>query len=215
MMANREPNEAMRSGAAQVVAQALGMNDAAEELARELHVVARDDRDATYAIELLAGGDSAAFLVYGFDLAHADADGRDGETRLRAALATLDTAARLDAPGPRVVAHAFDERFGYVLATTPEFLRRMAGNPASAEPGPMLTAEERRLRRAEAAEQLAVHLRGAERAATIWLEAVGEEEAGRLTEEAELALHLLEPGHLDALTQAIRRLIDVARPERA
>ena len=215
MMANREQTETMRSGAAQVVAQALGVSGDAEELVGDLHVVARDDRDATFAIELSAGGNSAAFLVYGFDLAEVDSDGKDGEARLKAALATMETAAGLGAPGPRAVAHAIDERFGYVLATTPENLRRMTGEPVPADPAPTLTAEERRRRRAEAAEQLAEHLRGAERAAAVWLEAVGEGAAERLTEETELALHLLEPGHLDLMMRAISRLIDISGPERS
>ena len=214
-MANRERVEAMRSGAAQMVAQALGMVGAVDDLAGDLQVVARDDLDATFAVELLAGDDTAAFLVYGIDLAGVTVDGRDGRARLDAALATMQTAASLGAPGPRAVAHAVDERFGYVLATTPEHLRRLTGESAQVAPAPLLSTEERERRRGEALGQLADQLKGAERAAAVWLETIGDGATERREAETELALHLLEPGHLDTLMRAVNRLLGVTNPERA
>jgi hypothetical protein len=47
-------------------------------------------------------------------------------------LATLQQAARLATPGPRAVAHADDDVFGFILATTPGTYRALTGEAPSA-----------------------------------------------------------------------------------
>ncbi|HET7094895.1 MAG TPA: hypothetical protein VFI22_15495 [Thermomicrobiales bacterium] len=192
-------DENLTGRAAAFVAQALDMPGNPNQLAADLDLVADDGLAATFATELESTAGVVAFLIYVYRLTSRDANGTLGRERMASDLATMEEAERLDAPGPRPVAQADDGALGFVLATTPAMMRTLSGEAASAnEPAPM--------DRGEAAAALLGQLRAAEAAARSWLASAPDDAAPRTPEEAELALYLLEPGTLDPLLTAIRRL---------
>ncbi|HEU5430667.1 MAG TPA: hypothetical protein VFU81_03340 [Thermomicrobiales bacterium] len=196
-------DEHLRQPAAAFVAQALAMPGEPDRLADDLTLVADDGVAATFAIELASTAGAVAFLVYVYRLTSRDANDTPGRERMENDLATMAEAERLEAPGPRPVAQADDGALGFVLATSPATLRTLSGE----EPPPV--NEEAAVDRGEAAAALLERLREAEAAARVWLASKPESDATRMPEEAELALYLLEPGKLEPLLTAIRRLTTV------
>ena len=196
-------DENLARPASAFVAQALAIPGEPEQLADDLTLVGDDGVAATFAIELESTAGAVAFLVYVYRLASRDADGASGRKRMERDLATMAEAERLDAPGPRPVAQADAGPLGFVLATTPAMLRTLSGDVSGTEAPAALD-------RGEAATALLERLLAAEAAARAWLASVPEAPSERTPEEAELALHLLEPGNLEPLLAAIRRLTATA-----
>ncbi len=217
-----EPNDRAR-GAAAFLAEALDLPDEPALLALDLVAVAvaTEALVDTFAVELDSSIGPAAFLVYAYDLAATDGEGLDGEARFAADIETLARAAALDAPGPRVVAHARSDTAGYVLATSPATLRAWTGQgdaTAGAVSGEeeLAPADSTEIRSTAAAELLRL-LRSANEQASHW--AAGWAAAGAdrdrpplfSPEETELALFLLDPGSIQPLLGALDTLLTAAR----
>lgn len=197
-------DEDLRRPAAAFLAQALEMPAEPEALVDDLTAVADDGVVATFAVELESTAGVVAFLVYAYRLTSRDSDGASGRERMERDLATMAEAERLDAPGPRAVAQAEDGPLAFLLATSPAMLRVLAGEDAAAST-PAAAIE-----RGDAAAALLDRLRDAETAARAWLANLPDNASPRTPEETELALHLLEPGNLEPLLTAIRRLTTAA-----
>lgn len=213
--------------AAAFLGQALGLTDDPGVLAGDLSVVEEDEVGAVYAGELDSSAGPAPFLVYVYDLGRRDAQGRSGRDRFAADLATLETAARLDTPGPRALAHADTGDDGFVLATSPATFRALTGaSPAAAERRAEAAASAAAIAaaRSEAAAELLGLLREADRQAEAWLTAVGgpagsagadpapEIELGAFTpEETELALFLLDERSIRHLLRTLNAVLAEAR----
>ncbi|MDQ2682481.1 MAG: hypothetical protein M3Y37_03035, partial [Chloroflexota bacterium] len=95
------------------VAQALDLEIDPADLIPEIVALKRDDETGTSAIELQSSIGPTPFLVYHYALTEA------GKRRLETDIATLEKAATLDTPGPRIVAHATTDEDAFILATTP------------------------------------------------------------------------------------------------
>lgn len=215
--------------AAAFLAQALGLEDDPIALAADLAPIDLDPTVAVFAAELDSSIGPAAFLLYLYALAAPDADGQTGRDRFEAALATLQTAAERDAPGPRVVAHAVTDDDGFVLATTPATLRALRGDAAperlaagTVGPSPTDPLQARRA----AADALLRLLRAADAEATAWLRATEveprpepDEESGVrdgfnfTPEETELALFLLDDLSIRDLLRVLNVVLATAREQ--
>ena len=213
--------------AAAFLGQALDMTEDPTALAPDLVVVDADPTVAVFAAELDSSAGPAAFLIYAYDLTVTDDDGASGRERFDADLATLQTAAQRDVPGPRVVAHALAGGDAFILATSPATLRALTGDTTPTEVGgtpgdhPSI-GDPTEARRAAATELLRL-LRLADAEAATWLggiavtrghDSIGEA-AGQLRltftpEETELALVLLDDGTRHLL-QALNTLLTEAR----
>jgi hypothetical protein len=210
--------------AAAFLAQALDLADAPDALAADLVALDRDPAVAVFAAEFDSSVGPAAFLIYAYALPVSDSDGRTGRDRFAADLATLQTAADRDVPGPRAVAHALTDTDGFILATTPATLRALTGEtvPDGLDAGAadlLPTADPSAARGAAAAELLRL-LRLADTQAAAWLAAVAAERHRRpagddptastafafTPEETELALFLLDD-RLRHLFRALNSLL--------
>lgn len=215
-------------GAAFLV-QALELELEPASLARDLVVLRNEPQSVTYATELSTEAGNAAFLIYVYDLRRR-AQGKSGKHRFESDIATLQTAAERNTPGPRLLAHAESATEGYLLATTPATYRVLSGEASLEE----LEATEGHLlpgggtddlRRTGASELLRL-LRTSNLQAGSWLAALQAE--GRLgpadaestdeldtisfnEEETELALFLLDDRSIQNLLRALNLLISAAR----
>lgn len=194
--------------AGRFLAAALDLAEDGAHLAGDFVQLDGDRAAVTFAIELDSSAGPAAFLVYAYRLREMDDAGRTGEERFHGDLATMTEAERLGAPGPRLVGHAADGVFGFVLATSPAFRRALTGEPDVPDPAPALDAGDR----GELAARLMGSLLDASAAAARWLAVVEatEWQGERPEAETELALRLLEPGMLAPLMEAIQRLAHVS-----
>src|SRR5688572_17670949 len=114
--------------AAAFLAQALELDLDPETIGKDLTVVNSEGDLTTYATELDASFGSAAFLIYVYQFLD-PAFGGNGRTSYETAIATLQTAAARNAPGPRLLANGESHTEGFLLATTPATYRLMTGEP--------------------------------------------------------------------------------------
>jgi hypothetical protein len=187
--------------------QALDLTDDRSELAGAVVPLKRDDATGISVIELDSSIGSAPFLVYHYVLG----ESRD---RLNEDLATLEKAANLNSPGPRIVAHAETSGEAYILATTPSIQRALSGAAKPAEAKSPMAIERARSR---VPDRLRDKLRESNKLAGDWLAAIGQidvagDERIELTEqEAALALFLLDEGSIQELLTALNVLMNSAR----
>ncbi len=220
--------------AASFLGQVLGLGEAPSDLVSDLSAIKRDVNAAIFTIQLESSVGPAAFLVYAYALAERGGDGRTGKEVFVAGLETLQQAAAHDSPGPRAVAHAETDDYGFILATTPGTYRALVGESAStteieASPANLPPTAELERIRSENAEALQDLLRQANRHAADWLSAiqgsgqaydqeVGEDEDGEglieFTErETELALFLLDEESIGSLLKALNVLVATAQEQ--
>jgi hypothetical protein len=189
------------------VVQALDLTVDPLSLVDEIVALKRDQASGISALELESSIGATPFLVYHYQIA----DGK--REQLDADLATLEKAAELDTPGPRILAHAVAGDEAYVLATTPQVHRAMTGASA---PGKSRSRAGKSTRvRTQNVNQLLDRLRSANRLAGEWLQAV-EDAGGELSfteQEAALALFLLDDRSIQDLLRALNVLISSARSQ--
>jgi hypothetical protein len=208
--------------------QALDLDVDPSALAPDLVEMKRDPNAGISSIELDSSVGPAAFLIYDYQLAVLDGAGKTGQATFEADLATLERASSLDAPGPRILAHAISGDEAFILATTPAVHRALTGAGAASEieatEAELLPGSETARIRSEAAEELLSLLRAADGQAQRWLRAIradaslGAAEGGSdLVEfnpaEAELALFLLDERSIQHVLQALSLLVEGAKAQ--
>lgn len=195
--------------AAAFVIQVLELDADPAELAGAMSPLKREPAGGITAVELSSAAGSTPFLVYHYALG--------GGARFDADVATMEQAERLGTPGPRIVASASGDTEAYILATTPDVQRLLAGEPS--HPPPELpdpgTAERRRR---ETPGQLIDAIRTANVLAGEWLAAIKvaaeRTEDADLTfndEESALALYLLDDASAGDLLRALNLALAAAR----
>jgi hypothetical protein len=220
--------------AAAFLIQALELGDDADPaaLAPDLIAVQESSEQATFVVELESSVGPTAFVIYVYSLTGPGADGRAGRDRFDADQKTIETAAALDTPGPRPIAHALGPDEGYILATTPSTLRALTGetDPAAtadleAGLGELLPVGEVAAIRSEAPLELLRLLHAANEEAGRWLAALraggrvlpdpagtSDPQSLELNEvESELALYLLDERSIQSLLRALNLLLTAAR----
>ncbi len=214
----------MRSVAATFLGEVLDIADA-DMLEQDLSAIKRDANASIYTIQLDSSVGPAAFLVYAYVLNERGGDGHTGKELFENGLATLQQAAQRSTPGPRAVAHADDETYGFILATTPGTYRALTGEgPATADleatPADLLPVDDAARIRSELAQELLASLKQANQQATDWLKAIQSiEAAGGATDdllaftsdETELALYLLDDNSIGNLLNALNLLVTSAQ----
>lgn len=220
-----EAAELLRQGAAAFLGQVLGLGDQPDHLAADLSPIKRDSNASIFTIQLESSVGPAAFLVYAYQLRERGGDGHTGKELFDSGLETLQQAVRNASPGPRAVAHAESDDFGYILATTPGTYRALTeGQETGAAPqADLVTAAESLRVRGEAAHELLRSLKMANAQATDWLAAVNasdrsggaaslEDGTIEFTEdETELALFLLDNESIGTLLRALNVLVSTAQ----
>ena len=216
--------------AASFLGQVLGLGEAPTDLASDLSAIKRDANASIYTIQLESSVGPAAFLVYAYLLYERGGDGRTGKDTFDAGLETLQQAAANDSPGPRAVAHAETDDYGFILATTPGTYRALVGegtkvSTLETQPADLLPTAELERSRSASAEELLRLLRESNRHAADWLSAiqgsgqtVDGDEAGMVefTEhETELALFLLDDESIGSLLKALNVLVATAQDQAA
>jgi|tagenome__1003787_1003787.scaffolds.fasta_scaffold20634353_2 hypothetical protein len=189
---------------AQFVIQALELDVDSGELASEIVPLKRDADAGISALELASSIGPTPFLVYHYDISV-------NREALDTDLATLEKAATLDTPGPRIVAHAIAGNSAFILATTPSIQRAMTGKATAPPPSP---GEQKRAR-TRLPDRLGDTLREANTLAGQWLAAIDAARAQGQTEltrqEAALALQVLDEGSVQNLLRALNVLLASAR----
>lgn len=213
--------------AAAFLTRALDLQDDPRALAPELIMLERGPDAGIWSVELESSVGPAAFLIYDYRLTATDSDSASGRARFDADRKTMERAASLGTPGPRILAHAQAGEYAFILATTPAVHRALTGQaePDALEateadllPGP----ETARLREAAAAELL-THLRAANEQARTWLRAIRAEAnvpsadaADRVDfneAETELALFLLDERSIEHVLQALSLVVEAAKSQ--
>ena len=189
------------------IVQALDLTIDPQELIPEIVALKRDDTSGISAVELQSSIGPTPFLVYHYLIG----EGQRGN--LDADIATLEKAATLDTPGPRIVAHAIADDEAFILATTPSIQRAMAGQAGEKPKRPPMPVDRARTR---VPDRMIDKLREANRLAGDWLTAIqSASENGAdlsLTEqEAALALFLLDERSIQDLVRALNVMIATAR----
>jgi hypothetical protein len=189
------------------IVQALDLEIEPKELIPEIVALKRDKTSGISAIELQSSVGPTPFLVYHYLITNGQREALDAD------IATLEKAATLDTPGPRIVAHAIAEDEAFILATTPSIQRAMSGQADERPRRPPMPVDRARTR---VPDRLIDKLRESNRLAGDWLTAI--QTAGQsgddlsLTEqEAALALFLLDEGSIKDLLRALNILISTAR----
>lgn len=226
-------HDPIRHGAAMFLGQVLGITESPNYLASDLSPIKRDANASIYTIQLDSSVGPAAFLVYAYVLDERGGDGRTGQELFDTGLATLQQAAQRSTPGPRAVAHATADPFGFILATTPGTYRALSGGPEAASPvepppGDPVAIEESNRIRGDLAHKLLNNLRSANVLATEWLAAVqiasqtdfpedeGIDNLLEFTEdETELALYLLDDESIGNLLRALSLFVATAQERTA
>lgn len=205
--------------------EALDLATDASEIARGIVWLRRDAWSGVCSIELDSSVGPAAFLIYDYELNSANLAGMSMRAQFEADLQTLERAAELDSPGPRILAHATIGETAFILATTPAVHRALTGIGGEAQieatEADLLPVAEVAKMREEAANDLMDRLRSADEAAARWLRAFRAE--GNVATEAEsdfvefgeaesaLALFLLDERSIQHLLQAFNLFIASAR----
>jgi len=189
------------------VVQALDLEISPLDLVPEIVALKRDDTSGISAVELQSSVGPTPFLVYHYQIASGD------QSRFDADIATLEKAAALDTPGPRIVAHASAGGEAFILATTPSVQRSLTGQSETKPARPPMPVERSRTR---VPDRLIDKLREANRLAGDWLTAIrvaGEngDDLSLTDQEAALALFLLDDRSIQDLLQALNVLISTAR----
>jgi hypothetical protein len=206
------------------VVQALELEDDPRELAPDIVALKRDRNAGISSIELDSSVGPAAFLIYHYALKRKNDKGKTGKQLFNADLRTLETAAKRDSPGPRIVAHATADEEGFILATTPSTYRALTG--ADATPPSPPQGDVTKLRRDSTIDLLQT-LRSAEQLAQTWLSAIeadsecisdsaSDQLANSLSfleEESALALFLLDDRSIQNLLHVLNILISAARAQ--
>jgi hypothetical protein len=192
---------------ASFIVQALDLELEPAELLDEIVALKRDETSGISAVELQSSIGPAPLLVYHYQI------GNGRRARFDADVATLEKAAALETPGPRIVAHAVTEDEAYILATTPSVQRGLTGQP---EPAPRRPPVPVGRARTSVPDRLVDKLREANRLAGDWLTAVRSagvegEELSLTEQEAALALFLLDEQSIRDLLQALNVLLTSAR----
>jgi hypothetical protein len=213
----------MRLAAAAFLGEVLEVPDA-ESLATDLSAIKRDTNAYIYTIQLDSSVGPAAFLVYAYLLNERGGDGHTGEELFENGLATLQQAAQRATPGPRAVAHADDDTYGFILATTPGTYRALTGEaPTTGEieatTADLIPVEDAARIRSELAQELLASLKQANQQAVDWLKAIqsvdaagGNEDFLEFTaDETELALYLLDDNSISSLLNALNLLVTSAQ----
>jgi hypothetical protein len=121
-------DDALTGAAGAFLAQVLGLETSSNglaELRNDLSAIKRDQNAAIYTIQLDSTVGPAAFLVYAFVLDARGGDGKSGREMYEAGVRTLEDASARNTPGPRAVANAETDDFGFILATTPGTYRAL------------------------------------------------------------------------------------------
>lgn len=209
--------------AASFLTQALELADDPSLIAPEFTPLKEDVNASIYSVELDSSIGTAAFLIYVYAMAASDEEGKSGKELYEAGLTTLQQAAGRDTPGPRMVAHAESEAFGFILATTPATWRALQGEEA-----PSMVATEEDLpmiemsaeQRASVAEDLHRSLHEANEHAKRWLGAIRQAGAGAdddtldsTEEETALALFVLDSANVQSMLTALNLLVTSAQEQ--
>lgn len=220
---------AIARAAAAFLGQVLGLDETPGALAGDLSPIKRDANAAIFTVQLESSVGPAAFLVYAYLLDARGGDGRTGKETFDGGLETLQQAAVNDSPGPRAVAHAETDEYGFILATTPGTYRALVGEPnpedLEARPSDLLPTGELERLRSERAEDLLRLLREANQVAADWLSALqgsgqsldpeGDEIVAFTEYETELALFLLDDDSIGSLLRALNVLVATAQEQAA
>lgn len=227
MTANTDP---MMLATAQFLIQALELEDTTDAIAADLSPMKRDANASISSIQLETSIGLAGFLVYTYVLNRTGADGKTGKELFDAGLQTLQLAASRNTPGPRPVAHADTDEYGFILATAPGTYRALMGQTSTeaieAQPDDALTLTNTENIRADAASELFDLLQKANTQATTWLNAI--QAASRQAQEnpdegmiaftepeTELALFLLDDDSVGALLRTMNMLVATAQDQAA
>jgi hypothetical protein len=216
-------NDLMRLAAAAFLGEVLDIPNP-DSLAPDLSAIKRDTNASIYTIQLDSSVGPAAFLVYAYLLNERGGDGHTGQELFDNGLATLQQAAQRATPGPRAVAHADDDTYGFILATTPGTYRALTGEtPTTAEieatTANLIPVEDASRIRSELAQELLLSLKQANQQAVDWLKAIQSVDAAGGTEdfleftsdETELALYLLDDNSISSLLNALNLLVTSAQ----
>lgn len=213
---------------AQFLIQALDLDDAPNAIANDLSTMKRDANAAISSIQLDTSIGLAGFLVYTYVLNRIGGDGKTGQELFDSGLETLQLAATRNTPGPRPVAHANTEEYGFILATAPGTWRALMGHTSTesieAQPDDALTISNTESIRADAATELFDLLQKANTQAQTWLNALQaasrqahespEDGVIAFTEpETELALFLLDDDSVGALLRTMNMLVATAQDQ--
>lgn len=212
---NRPPTT-MAIAAASFLAQVLELQDDPVSIVPELIPIKEEAHAAIYSVELDSSIGTAAFLLYVYALREPDPEGGTGVDRYQEGLRALRQAADRDTPGPRMVAHADTDAFGFILATTPATWRALQGQEPSSLvataadlPAISVTPEQR----ATIAEDLHRSLKEASEHAASWLEAVRGGEVTFTEEETALALFVLDNANIQPVLAALNLLVTSAQEQ--
>ncbi|MEZ4507115.1 MAG: hypothetical protein R2848_15010 [Thermomicrobiales bacterium] len=214
-----EPIEPIALRLAAFVNEALELDEDPAELAMEILAFKRDSNAGISTIELESSIGVAAFLIYHYELNTPDDEGRQGSELFQSDLRTLERAATLNTPGPRILAHAVTDEEAYILATTPATHRALTG-AGSDETAPPIPLEQRDEIRKETAANLLQLLTEANAQARDWLaamqlsgEATTTEQVDFHPEETGLALFLLDENNIRQLLQVLNLMVQTARAD--
>lgn len=215
---------------AQFLIQALELDDSPEAIANDLSVMKRDSNAAISSIQLDTSIGLAGFLVYTYVLNRTSGDGKSGKELFDTGLETLQLAQSRNTPGPRPVAHADTDEYGFILATAPGTWRALMGHTSTdsieAQPDDVLTTGNTETIRSDAASELFELLQKANTQAQTWLNAMQaasrqaqeNPDEGMITfteSETELAIFLLDDDSVGSLLRAMNMLVATAQDQAA
>lgn len=230
MTDNSETPDALMVATAQFLIQALDLADSPDVIANDLSPMKRDSNAAISSIQLETSIGLAGFLVYTYVLHRTSGDGKTGQDLFDSGLETLQLAANRNTPGPRPVAHASTEDYGFILATAPGTWRALMGHTSTesieAQPDDALTVSNTESIRADAASELFNLLQKANAQAQAWLNALqaasrqahdnhDESMIAFTDSETELALFLLDEDSVGALLRTMNLLVATAQEQAA
>ena len=230
MTDNSATTDALMMATAQFLVQALELTDSPDVIANDLSPMKRDSNAAISSIQLETSIGLAGFLVYTYVLNRTGGDGKTGKDHYDSGLETLQLAANRNTPGPRPVAHADTDEYGFILATAPGTWRALMGHTSTesieAQPDDALTVSNTENIRSEAASELFDLLQRANTQAQNWLNAIQaasrqahenpDEGLIAFTEsETELAIFLLDDDSVGALLRTMNLLVATAQDQAA
>jgi len=197
--------------AAAFVIQVLELEADPIELARAMSPLKREVAGGITAVELSSSGGATPFLVYHYAIPSTGASAFDAD------VATMEQAERLGTPGPRIIASASGDTEAYILATTPDVQRMLAGEaPRSGPPPPDARTAERQ--RHQTPGKLIEAIRTANGLAAEWLAALkvaaeqgSDADLTFTDEESALALYLLDDASAGDLLRALNLALSAAR----
>ncbi len=214
-----DPIEPIALRLAAFLNEALELGEDPSTLAEAILPFKRDVNAGISTIELDSSIGVAAFLIYHYELGIADDEGQKGSDLFQSDLRTLERAAQLHTPGPRILAHAVTDDEAYILATTPATHRALTGSGPE-EITTTIPDDQRDEVRKETAANLLRLLSEANAQARDWLAAIqlsGEtantEHIDFHAEETGLALFLLDENNIRQLLQVLNLMVQSARNE--